>query len=83
LESPYNVNGSVPYWLCEAQAFCITFASDAAILWTISIGVYFFITIALQRPKHARRLLPVFYIISWGTAVAVVLWLLLTGSLGE
>lgn len=81
-ENPYNINGSAPYWLCEAQGFCIIFASDAAILWTISIGVYFFVTIALQQPKHALRLLPIFYVLAWGVSISTVLWLLLTDSLG-
>lgn len=60
----------------------IIFASDAAILWTISIGTYFFVTIALQNPKNAGRLLPAFYVFSWGVSLSVVLWLLITNSLG-
>ena len=82
-DNPYDKNSSVPYWLCETQAFFIIGASDSAILWTLSIGIYFFITIALQRPKHAVKLLPVYYAFSWGVSLSIVLWLAITNSLGK
>ena len=86
-DDPYDTssttNASSPYWLCEVQAFFIIFCSDASILWTISVGIYFFVTIALQRPRHAKRLLPVFYLVSWGVPLSIVMWLLLTHSLGK
>lgn len=79
-EDPSDV---LPYWLCETQAFFIIFASDAAVLWTLSIGVYFFVTIALQRPRQASRMLPVFYFFSWGIPLGVSFWLVFTKSLGR
>jgi len=65
------------------QALVITFCNDTSIFWTVSVAVFFFVVIVLQRPKRAARLLPVFYFVNWGIPIGIVIWLLLEGSLGK
>ena len=76
-------DGTTPYWLCQMQALVITFCNDTSIFWTVSVAVFFFVVIALQRPKRATKLLPMFYLVNWGIPIGIVIWLLLKGSLGR
>lgn len=60
----------------------VVYATDASTLWTISIGLYFFIIIFCESLKVGERIIPLFYVISWGIPIPVVAWLLLSGLLG-
>ncbi len=67
---------------CTVQAFFAQLGTDSSILWTIAIALYLMLAIVLGTPKIAAKLLPVYYIISWGIPMTVMIWFAVVGFLG-
>ena len=64
--NPYGENGTVPYWLCTAQAAFSVFGTESSILWTIAVAVYLFVIAFSRWPIVAKLLVPVLHITCWG-----------------
>ena len=60
----------------------VVYATDASILWTISIGVYFCVVVFSESLAVGKRITPLFYLVSWGVPLAVVTWLMASDLLG-
>ena len=64
--NPYGENGTVPYWLCTAQAAFSVFGTESSILWTIAVAVYLFVIAFSRWPIVAKLLVPVLHVTCWG-----------------
>ena len=64
--NPYGENGTVPYWLCTAQAAFSVFGTESSILWTIAVAVYLFVIAFSSWPTVAKLLVPVLHVACWG-----------------
>lgn len=74
-------NDSVSVY-CVVQAFIAQFGADSSILWTIVIALYMLFAIVLRQQNIADKLLPVFYICSWGIPAVILIWFAVVGYLG-
>ena len=67
---------------CSIQAFFSQFGTNVSILWTIMIAVYMLIAIVFKKQRTADCLLPVYYIVSWGIPLGIMIWFGAVGFLG-
>ena len=67
---------------CTVQAFFAQFGTDSSILWTIVVTVYLLSAIVLKKHNITSKLLPFYYIISWGIPLVIMIWFAVVGFLG-
>lgn len=70
---------------CKTQAFMALFTTYASVFWTVSLAIYMY-TIINHKWSYSQRsklFLPACYIICYGLALGLALWLLFTGRLGH
>ena len=69
--------------LCTFQSFITTTFPISSFLWTACLGVYFFMSITLNKVNAARKLVPLFHIIAWGIPLLLCIPGAATGVLGN
>lgn len=79
---PLSDQSNVIKRVCEVQGGVTVIGTLAAITWTLSIAVYMFMFIVLKKISLANKLLPVYYIISWGYPIALSIGFGAVGWLG-
>lgn len=67
---------------CIAQAAIGQLTTNSSILWTIWIAFYMLVIIVFQKESIANKLLPLYYILSWGLPLAVTVWFSFVGYFG-
>ncbi len=60
--------------LCSVQGAFAMFSTVASFLWTISLAAYMFTIIVWRRPKLAKRLVVLFYLVCWGIPTILTIW---------
>ena len=68
--------------ICITQAAISQYATNASILWTISIAFYMFIVVVLQKDRLAFILSPLYYLMSWGVPLVITVWFASVGYFG-
>ena len=81
--NPYGENGTVPYWLCTAQAAFSVFGTESSILWTIAVAVYLFVIAFSRWLTVSKLLVPVLHIACWGIPFIITVSLGATQLLGR
>lgn len=79
---PHDQQSHVLGKICIAQAGVAQFATNSSILWTVAIAFYMLMRVAFKKESIADKLIPLYYIISWGVPLAVTVWFSLVGYLG-
>lgn len=67
---------------CKAQAFVAMFTTYASFFWTVSLAIYMYCLI-FQNWQRKQFYLSPCYVLCYGLATGLTLWLLFTGRLGN
>lgn len=78
VEPPAYING-----LCKTQAFFAEYCTLGSIFWTTALAAYLYILILHQKsPKFSLYFVRFCYILCYGLAIGITVWLLIVGRLG-
>ena len=70
--NPQTWNTSTIDPLCITQGAFTVYATLASFLWSMLIAVYLLVLMISKRPLVAKILVPLFYCISWGIPVIII-----------
>ena len=51
--------------LCLAQSFITTSSSIMSFLWTLTLAIYLYLAIVMNKQSLGKKLLPLFHVINW------------------
>ena len=57
--------------LCVAQSFVTTASSMFSFFWTSILAFHLFLTVAMNKDRLSRRLMPVYHIVSWSVGLLI------------
>ena len=68
--------------LCSAQGAFTAFGTVASFLWSMLIAVYMLVLTQSKTAKPRKIIVPIIYVVSWGTPIVIIVALAAMDYLG-